>query len=180
MATLARPQNALCNGYRKSFFQRGELNLFICLQHLLGTAVTQASCHHRCCQSLVGWAEGLSFWTLALPQRGPPGGSSQHDPEGFPTSSGEDRAFPLELDQFHMMVQNASQTYNFVCDHNFWMRFLEKRDLWSCLVQLDESTGLLLTSPSFDKLVQGRRKKLLFESWWHSGCCDPTLLTRIE
>lgn len=38
----------------------------------------------------------------------------------------------------------------------------------------------MLTSPSTDKLAQGRRKKLLFESWWHSGCCDLTLLTRRE
>lgn len=54
------------------------------------------------------------------------------------------------------------------------MRFLEKRDLWSCLVQCDERPGLALTPR------RSRRKTLLFESWWHSGCCDPTLLAGIE
>lgn len=115
MATLARLQNASRNGYPKCFFQSGgELKLFICLQHLIGTAMTQASCHRGSCQSSMDWDEGLSLWTLALPQLGPPGDSSQHDPKRFPTSSWEDRGFPLKLDQFYMMFQNAIRTYNFV------------------------------------------------------------------
>lgn len=79
---------------------------------------------------------------------------------GFlPTSPSEGWAFPLTLDQFYMMIQNASQAQDLVCNHNFWMRFLEQRDLWNCLVQRDESPGLALTSPSVDTPV---RKKDTF------------------
>lgn len=46
---------------KKRFSPRGDLNLLMCLQQLLGTPMPWAWCHLRSCQSSVNWDEGLSL-----------------------------------------------------------------------------------------------------------------------
>lgn len=53
----------------------------------------------------------------------------------------------------------CSETDTFVCDRNFWMRLLEKCDLWSCLVEPDEQPGLLWISPSAEKIIPVQKKE---------------------
>lgn len=159
---------------RECFSQRGELNLLVCLQQLLGTAMTRALCYLRSCQSSVSWDACLSFWILASPEFGPPGDGSQHDPEGFPTSSSEGRVFPLKLDQFYMMTQNASQTYNFVIIISGW----DSRNLTCgvcCLVQLDERPDCCWPPPQLISWLRAEERSFCLKAGgilgvvtWHS------------
>lgn len=79
------------------------------------------------------------------------------------------RGFPPAHQRAWSLLRNetsftCSETDTFVCDRNFWMRLLEKRDLWSCLVEPDDSLNGCGSLPQLRKSSLCRRKRLLFES----------------
>ena len=74
------------------------------------------------------------------------------------------RGFPPAHQRAWSLLRNetsftCSETDTFVCDRNFWMRLLEKRDLWSCLVEPDEQPERLWISPSAEKIIPVQKKE---------------------
>ena len=134
------------------FSKVGERHLFVCLAFVRdphGEAVTSSRAG---VQRISG--EGLFTWTPVLPWLQPTYGQCTADPEGFPPA--HRRTWSLLRNETSF---TCSETDTFVCDHNFWMRLLEKRDLWSCLVEPDEQPGLLWISPSAEKIIPVQKKE---------------------
>lgn len=122
-------------------FSEWELYLLTCSRSVrdcndAGSEAARAGFKVRVCR--FGLLHGPSLGRLVAVQGTLPRVSHQLTGGHRPRS--ENR--PIGYDAPH-----PSHTYNFACDHHFWMRFPEKCDLSGSLVPLDERPGLL-TSPS--------------------------------